>query len=108
MFFANRQRGLPLDQCPDNDNHNVDTQDGLTIVVPVALASATQPEREADQAVMESAQILRRSRECARYGAQLNHMIRDLLSEKSLAAVLQSVGGQGLERTLSSPDPVVA
>jgi ADP-ribosyl-[dinitrogen reductase] hydrolase len=37
MFFANRQNGLELDQCPDNDNHNVDSMDALTLAIPVIL-----------------------------------------------------------------------
>jgi ADP-ribosyl-[dinitrogen reductase] hydrolase len=37
MFFANRERGLNLDDCPDNDHHNVDAMDALTLTVPVIL-----------------------------------------------------------------------
>jgi ADP-ribosylglycohydrolase len=108
MFFSNRRRGLPLEQCPDNDGHNVDTQDGLTITIPVALATATQPQAEAERAVADSAQILRKSAACGRYGVLLGRMLRDLLSDKSLADVLESAAGQSLERTLQSQDPVVA
>jgi len=105
MFFSNRQRGLPLDQCPDNDGHNVDTQDGLPITVPVALATASLPENEADQAIMESAQILRKSAACAKYGVSFGHMLRDLLADKPLAEVLRA-GGQPPHT--SGSDPVVA
>merc|ERR1719498_1542589 len=38
MFFANLQKGLPPERCPDNDHHNVDTIDGLVMAVPVCLA----------------------------------------------------------------------
>lgn len=108
MFFANKARGLPLDQCPDNDNHNVDTQDGLTITVPVALATALKPEREADAIIGESAQVLRRSKACAQYGIALGHMLRDLIADKPLAQVLESTAGRTLESTLQASDPVVA
>ena len=37
MFFANMVSGRPLDRCPDNDGHNVDTMDALTLAVPVVL-----------------------------------------------------------------------
>lgn len=37
MFFANMVKGLPLDDCPDNDNHNVDSMDALTLAIPVIL-----------------------------------------------------------------------
>jgi len=108
MFFLNRQRGIPLDQCPDNDGHNVDTQDGLTITIPVALATATKPDREAEQAISESAQILRKSPACGKYGIVLGRMFRGLIAEKSLTEVLESAAGQPLERTLRGADPVVA
>jgi len=44
MFFANRQKGLPLSECPDNDHHNVDTIDAFDIPIVVALATATHPD----------------------------------------------------------------
>ena len=42
MFFANRERGRALRDCPDNDGHNVDTIDGLVLPTVVALASAAR------------------------------------------------------------------
>lgn len=108
MFFANRQRGLPLDQCPDNDNHNVDTQDGLTITIPVALATATKPQKEAEEAIAESACILRKSKACAQYGVVLGRMLRELLADKPLSDVLEGVSGRSLQSSLKSQDPVVA
>ena len=40
MFFANYVfKKLPPDQCPDNDQHNVDTIDGLVLPTIVALAT---------------------------------------------------------------------
>lgn len=44
MFFANKVFGdKPLDACPDNDAHNVDTVDGLILPTIVALALSVQP-----------------------------------------------------------------
>lgn len=46
MFFANKVfHDRPLDECPDNDAHNVDTLDGMVLPTIVALAYACQPER---------------------------------------------------------------
>lgn len=108
MFFANRKRGLPLDQCPDNDGHNVDTQDGLTITIPVALATATKPQKEAEEAIAESACILRKSPACAQYGVVLGRMLRELIADKPLSDVLEGAAGRSLQRSLQSQDPVVA
>lgn len=37
MFFANYIRKVPLEQCADNDGHNTDAIDALTLTVPVIL-----------------------------------------------------------------------
>lgn len=108
MFFANRESGKPLEQCPDNDGHNVDTQDGLTVTIPVALATAAMPENEAQRAIAESSQILRKSPACAQYSWQLGSMLRGLMADRPLAEVLEDVNGRSLAHTLKSSDPVVA
>eukprot|EP00486_Rosalina_sp_Unknown_P009005 CAMPEP_0201593630 /NCGR_PEP_ID=MMETSP0190_2-20130828/191177_1 /ASSEMBLY_ACC=CAM_ASM_000263 /TAXON_ID=37353 /ORGANISM="Rosalina sp." /LENGTH=407 /DNA_ID=CAMNT_0048052895 /DNA_START=124 /DNA_END=1347 /DNA_ORIENTATION=+ len=38
MFFANWIKKKPLDQCPDNDNHNIDAIDTLTIIPPLVAS----------------------------------------------------------------------
>eukprot|EP00931_Biecheleriopsis_adriatica_P020389 TRINITY_DN13641_c0_g1_i1.p1 TRINITY_DN13641_c0_g1~~TRINITY_DN13641_c0_g1_i1.p1 ORF type:complete len:304 (+),score=46.31 TRINITY_DN13641_c0_g1_i1:79-912(+) len=108
MFFANRERGLPLDKCPDNDGHNVDTTCGLPIAVPVALATAHLATRDAHQQVADAVSVTRRSEPCERYAALLADMLRNLLKGAPLGAVMESVGGQSLMSSLSRPDPVVA
>lgn len=55
MFFANREKGKPLSECPDNDHHNVDTIDAFDIPIVVALATATLPRPAAASAVADSA-----------------------------------------------------
>lgn len=37
MFFKNLKAGKNPKDCPDNDNHNVDTLDAITLSVPVIL-----------------------------------------------------------------------
>lgn len=37
MFFANFVKNLKPQDCPDNDGHNVDTIDALTLTVPIIL-----------------------------------------------------------------------
>jgi len=37
MFFANMVNGKSPKDCPDNDHHNVDSMDALTLTVPVIL-----------------------------------------------------------------------
>jgi ADP-ribosylglycohydrolase len=108
MFFHNRERGIPLAECPDNDNHNVDTQDGLTMTIPVALATATQPKNTADATISECVAVVRRSSAVKKYASTYSQMLRDLLEDKPLAETLKAVGGSGLERSVNSADSVVA
>merc|ERR1711966_1847 len=37
MFFANYVNGKPIGECPDNDRHNVDTTDAMTMAIPICL-----------------------------------------------------------------------
>jgi ADP-ribosylglycohydrolase len=42
LFFSNFARGVPLAQCPGNDDHNVDAIDALPTLIPYILAGTTQ------------------------------------------------------------------
>jgi ADP-ribosylglycohydrolase len=108
MFFANRERGLPLDKCPDNDNHNVDTTCGLPMTVPVALASASLSAQDAHKQVADCVAVTRRSPACQQYGNLLADMLRSILADKPLGQVMESTGGSQLTSALNRPDPVVA
>eukprot|EP00933_Yihiella_yeosuensis_P049598 TRINITY_DN4665_c2_g1_i1.p1 TRINITY_DN4665_c2_g1~~TRINITY_DN4665_c2_g1_i1.p1 ORF type:complete len:289 (+),score=34.11 TRINITY_DN4665_c2_g1_i1:80-946(+) len=108
MFFANRERGLPLDRCPDNDGHNVDTTCGLPMSIPVALATAHIPLEDACKEVAKSISVTRNSRPCEQYGGVLADMLRKVLHDKPLSQVLESVGGKQLISGINRADPVVA
>lgn len=48
MFFSNlKHNGLAAEACPDNDEHNVDTVDGLVLPTVTSLAYAVHREMEA-------------------------------------------------------------
>jgi ADP-ribosylglycohydrolase len=44
MFFVNREAGKPLEACADNDGHNTDAIDALTLVAPVVLSAVARQE----------------------------------------------------------------
>lgn len=70
MFFANRENGKALDDCPDNDQHNVDTIDGLVNLPPVVFAAAatTGGDQESVNASATAAvTLLRRSDQLPQY-----------------------------------------
>ena len=37
MFFANYVKDIPLSECADNDGHNTDTIDALTLTIPITV-----------------------------------------------------------------------
>jgi hypothetical protein len=37
MFFKNLEEGKSPETCPDNDGHNVDSIDALTVAIPVII-----------------------------------------------------------------------
>ena len=40
MFFKNLVEGIDPKECPDNDGHNVDSIDAITIAIPVIIKYA--------------------------------------------------------------------
>lgn len=113
MFFANRMKGLPLDKCPDNDNHNVDTIDGLVLPCVVALSIISAPPKEADTAIVECVRTTRNSPELERYATILSASLRDVVKGSSLPDAMQAaasrVGLRGNVRSAAgSPDPMTS
>lgn len=108
MFFANRQRGVALEKCPDNDGHNVDTTCGLPMTVPVALSTAHLPADQARKQVADAVSVTRKSRACQEYAGLLAEMLRQVISGAPLGSVMESAAGRSLASSMSRPDPVVA
>lgn len=94
MFFANRQKGLPLDQCPDNDQHNVDSIDGLVLPLATALATHALPDDTAALQVAATSQVTRRSKPLAQYSAALGGLIREILHGTELRTAVESLAGK--------------
>jgi ADP-ribosyl-[dinitrogen reductase] hydrolase len=42
MFFANFVNKVPPEACADNDGHNTDAIDALTLVIPAVVATVTE------------------------------------------------------------------
>lgn len=108
MFFANRAGGTPLEQCPDNDAHNVDTLDGLVMALPVALATLDRPAAEAHEQVASCVGVTRRSRECQRYAAVLGDALQRVVKGDGLAGVVEDLAGRSMADTVRRPDPMTA
>jgi len=89
MFFANRKQGRPLANCPDNDDHNVDTLDGLAMAIPVALATSREDADKAGSEIADCIEVTRKSEECGWYSRLVSDMLRRLLKGDALGAVIK-------------------
>lgn len=94
MFFANLQKGLAPDQCPDNDNHNVDTVDGLAMTVPVALAMAGQqmPQREVRKQVAACSSVTRKSSDLEVHVGKYSDILGHVISGVPLTDAMRNCG----------------
>lgn len=109
MFFANLTRGLAPEKCPDNDNHNVDTIDGLIMSVPVALTGYNRPVEEAQRDAARCVAVTRDSSVLPGYTENLTVMLRELIRGTPLSNVLASNAGERfMQGVRNKPDPVVA
>lgn len=62
MFFANLVQGKAPSECADNDGHNTDAIDALTLTVPVIIAYADAPRNLRNTKIREVIAITRKSR----------------------------------------------
>jgi len=103
MFFANyvkigRQVGVDkleqsadghmlLRQCADNDNHNVDSVDGLINVIPISLLASVSPSLSQEvqsQRISEVTNALRKSQKLPQYGNLMDELLRLLIQGDDL------------------------
>ena len=111
MFFANRENGQPLDQCPDNDQHNVDTIDGLVNLPPVIFAAAAGGEAKVNASAGAAVTLLRRSSVLPQYAQVYAAMLTGVASGASLretVAIAAASVGLDIDRAARGRAPMVA
>lgn len=112
MFFENmHSKGRPLDQCPDNDGHNVDAIDGLSNLPPVVCSGFLRG--KSDAAIHADAQatvsLFRRSAVLPKYAAIYTDLLLDVLRGSELRPAVQAAAGKlGLRLNSKAADPMVA
>merc|ERR1711907_652786 len=108
MFFANYAAGLPAEQCPDNDRHNVDTADSIVTTIPVALTDSEDD--TASQHVKDMVSLTRDSpssqQHAALFASTLRSVVRGMPVKEAAVSASQSVGTD-ITRNLGH-DPVTA
>ncbi|KAH9105827.1 hypothetical protein AeMF1_018474 [Aphanomyces euteiches] len=108
MFFANYVAGKPPAECPDNDGHNVDAIDVLTLTVPVILRYATAPAAERNQHVRDIIATTRKAPQMYRYAETYSDLLVDVVHGTDLRAAIKKIAGRDIEASISRRDPMVA
>lgn len=104
MFFANLKiRGKDPALCPDNDQHNVDTIDGLVLPIGVALSTLNKPDEEAVATVSDCIAVTRRSDTLKTYGRGLTQALRSIINGDSMPCAMQNTAK--VLRMPSAPQP---
>jgi len=108
MFFAKFAAGHPADECPDNDQHNVDTADSIVTSVPVAL-TASDDETAISQ-VKTTVGITRNSPQSEQFAALFASTLRSVIRGTTVREAVTSAGrASGVDVTRSQgSDPVTA
>jgi hypothetical protein len=75
MFFANLVRGHEPSQCADNDGHNVDAIDALTLTVPVIIAYSKADRNLRNAKIREVIAVTRKSRVLQRYAEMYSDIL---------------------------------
>jgi len=108
MFFARYASGAPADECPDNDQHNVDTADSIVASIPVALTASD--DATAISQVKAVVGITRNSQQSEHFAALFASTLRSIIRGESVRQAVASAGqaaGVDVTRSLGS-DPVTA
>jgi ADP-ribosylglycohydrolase len=111
MFFKNWKNGVPPEKCPDNDDHNVDTMDGLVLpmIVLVTELGAGRSTAEASASAAKALSVTRRSSKLVEYINAAAEVLAALLSGSSIKSVVNDLFptiAQEVKRRDS--DPMVA
>ena len=115
MFFANLVKGVPPRDCADNDGHNTDAIDALTLVVPIILKYADLPRKELYKKVIETINLTRRTRALDRYAMAFTDLLVEVLEGKPLRGTIEKIGEEYFQGSVSTmvnaegrSDPMVA
>lgn len=114
MFFANLLSGKSPSECPDNDGHNVNTIDALTLTVPTIMKYASANKEIRDKMVIDTIQVTRRTgRNLNNYAIVFSDLLVDVLNGKDLRSATEDAGKKvGISSvsalTRNSRDPMVS
>ena len=114
MFFSNLIRGEAPHNCADNDGHNVDTIDALTLTVPIIIAYADADRTERNNKIREVIAVTRKSSIVQRYAENYSDILVAVLHGARIRESIDQFDSSGsirrnaLADPARAPDPMVA
>ncbi len=115
LFFKNYSMGKPLEQCPSNDNHNVDSIDSLVILMPVILANIESDEKTRNNQIEKSIMSTRNSPSSIPYAIIYSDLLIQTIKTGDLKTSLIDAGNKigydvkkNVETYKSKEDPMTA
>jgi len=108
MFFAKFAAGHPADECPDNDQHNVDAADSIVATIPVALTA--YEDAAAALQVAAAVAVTRESPQSQQFAALFADTLRSIVRGASVRAATAKAGqaaGVDVSKQMAA-DPVTA
>lgn len=112
MFFANYVKKIDPQLCPDNDGHNVDAIDALTLAVPIILKNSDLPKEQLYKLVNECISVTRKTTKLQPYSMALTDILVDVLNGADLRSAIDSVDHRlfntSIKSTANGPDPMAA
>lgn len=94
MFFANYVKKVDPVSCPDNDGHNVDAIDALTLAVPVIIKYQALPRQDLYKKVNDCISVTRKTSSVEVYSMAFTDILVDVLEGNDLRDSLESVGAK--------------
>ena len=90
MFFANLMAGKQPEQCADQDGHNIDAIDALTLTVPVIVHFASAPTAVLHAKVREIIRVTRKTDALDHHATCLADLLSAVLKGTPLRAALDA------------------
>lgn len=111
MFFANLVKGLPLEQCADNDGHNTDAIDALTLTVPVIINYCGSSREIRNRKIAEVIGTTRKSKVIQPYAELYADILVAVLEGATIREAIDQYASSNIRNAVlvhKSNDPMVA
>ncbi len=83
IFFKNWSLGIPVEDCPGNDSHNVDSIDSIVIITPVIISNLFSDETKRNSEIRSSILCTRKAIECVDYAILYGDLLTKVLLKQS-------------------------